>query len=251
MSKPLATLLLILVLGGVQPASGPALAPLPAMAGDQARETPPEPPAARVKQNLEHALAWVHPILQRYGYPVVFLSIMVEGMGIIAPGQTLLMAAALAAAHGDLNIVWVILCALAAAVLGNTLGYFIGLWGGRRLLARFKVRGERLARLEGYFARYGQGVVLIARFFDGLRQLNGIVAGMLKMPWKVFTTVNVLGAVLWTGAWGLGAYFLGKEIHPYHVAFRQIEPWVAALSLLAFLALLVYLFHRHRTGKSG
>jgi membrane protein DedA with SNARE-associated domain len=238
MTKPLAALLLIFVLGGV-------LAPRPALAG----ESPPQPPESHVKHNLEQALARVQPLLHRYGYPAVFLAIMVEGMGIIAPGQTLLMAAALAAAQGDLNIVWVMLCALAAAVWGNTLGYLIGRWGGRPLLARLKVRGERLAHLEDYFARYGQAVVLLARFFDGLRQLNGMVAGVLKMPWGVFTTVNVLGAVLWTGAWGLGAYFLGKEIHPYHTAFRRIGPGAAVLTLLALLALLVYLFHRRRTEK--
>ncbi len=48
------------------------------------------------------------------------------------------------------------------------------------LLARFKVRGDRLARLEEHFRRYGGGVVLVARFFDGLRQLNGILAGMFR-----------------------------------------------------------------------
>jgi len=249
MSKRLVTLLLILVLGGILPAFAPALQARPAIAGEQGRAKAPEPQVERVKHNLEHAVARVQPWLHRYGYPVVFLTIMVEGVGIIAPGQTFLIAAALAAAHGNLNIVWVLLWALMAAVLGNSLGYLLGRWGGRRLLARFKVRGDRLARLEGYFARYGQGVVLIARFFDGLRQLNGIVAGMLKMPWGVFTTVNVLGAVLWTGVWGLGAYFLGREIHHYHLAFKKIEPWVAALSLLAFVALLVHLLRHRQTEK--
>jgi membrane protein DedA with SNARE-associated domain len=249
MSKRLATLMLILVLAAGLPAFGPALPSLPAAAGDRAPGPAPTPPMQRIEHDLHQAIARVQPVLQRYGYPAVFLTIMLEGLGIIAPGQSILIAAALAAAHGNLNIVWVLIWALLATVLGNSLGYLLGRWGGRRLLAKFKVRGDRLARLEGYFARYGQGVVLFARFFDGLRQLNGIVAGMLKMPWGVFTTVNVLGAVLWTGVWGLGAYFLGKEIHPYHMAFRRLEPWVAALTLLAFLGLLVYLFHHRQTEK--
>ena len=88
-------------------------------------------------------------------------------------------------------------------------------------------------------------MVLIARFFDGLRQLNGIVAGILKMPWGLFTTVNVLGAIFWVGVWGLGPYFLGEKLGTIHIAFRTIEPWVVALSLVAFLALIIYLL-RHR-----
>lgn len=106
------------------------------------------------------------------------------------------------------------------------------------MLARFKVRGNHLARLEEKFRRYGGGVVLVARFFDGLRQLNGIVAGRLEMPWKMFTGFNVLGA-----------YFLDQEINPIHRAFGQIEPFVVALTLVGFLALMVYLFRRGRTQK--
>jgi len=153
----------------------------------------PSPRVERLEHDLEQAVARVQPVLDRYGYLVVFLTILVEGVGIPAPGQTFLIAASLSAAHGNLNLVWVLISACLAAGLGNSLGYLLGRWGGRRLLARFKVRGDRLARLEEKFRRYGGGVVLVARFFDGLRQLNGIIAGMLEMPWKIFTGFNVLG----------------------------------------------------------
>jgi membrane protein DedA with SNARE-associated domain len=92
-------------------------------------------------------------------------------------------------------------------------------------------------------------VVLVARFFDVLRQLNGIVAGMLAMPWRVFAACNLLGAVLWTGVWGLGAYWLDKEISTVHSAFRRIEPFVVALTLVGFLGLMVFLFRHRSTQK--
>ena len=191
----------------------------------------------------------MQPVIDRYGYPAVFLTILVEGVGIPAPGQTMLIAAALTAVHGNLSIVWVMILAFTGAGLGNSLGYLLGRWSGRALLARFKVRGDRLARLEGHFRRYGGGVVLVARFFDGLRQLNGIVAGMLAMPWGVFTGFNVLGAMLWTGVWGLGTYWLDKDISMVHRAFRKIEPFAMALTLMGFLVLMVYLFHLRQTQK--
>ena len=200
----------------------------------------------KIVRGLEKTLAKVQPLLDRYGYPAVFLAIMVEGIGLLAPGQTLLIAAALTAARGGLNIVWVLIVAGVAAIVGNTLGYLIGRLGGRPLLHKIKVNERHLQKMEGYFTRYGGGLVLIARFFDGLRQLNGIVAGMLKMPWQVFTTFNILGAVLWTGVWGLGAYLLKKKIAIFHLTFRKMEPWVAAVCVLSFLALLIYLLRRGR-----
>ena len=205
-----------------------------------------EPSGNRVVRDLERAVAKVQPFLDRYGYPAVFLAVLVEGFGLVAPGQTLLIAAALTAAKGHLNIVWVLIWAFTAAVLGNSLGYLIGCRGGRPLLHKIKVNEQRLERMEGYFSRYGKGLVLIARFFDGLRQLNGIVAGILKMPWQVFTTFNILGAALWTGFWGFGAYWLDKKIASLHLTFQIVEPWVASVSILAFLALFVYVLRHHR-----
>ena len=108
------------------------------------------------------------------------------------------------------------------------------------MLLKLRVKKERLQRLEGYFHRYGKGVVIIGRFFDGLRQLNGIMAGMLHMPWKTFTICNILGAALWTGTWGLGSYMLEKEITKIHLPIRLVEPLIAILILLGVLAFFIY-----------
>ena len=210
---------------------------------------PYEPSTHRVEHEFNRAVAKVQPLLDRYGYAGVFLAITVEGMGLPAPGQTLLIASALTATGGHLSIVWVVLCAFAAALLGNSLGYCIGRWGGRPLLGKLRVNENHLRRMEGYFARSGKGLLLVARFFDGLRQLNGLVAGMLEMDWKVFTTFNILGAGLWTGVWGLGPYFLDKEAISFHLTFREIEPWIASLALTGFLALIVYLLSRRGGSK--
>jgi membrane protein DedA with SNARE-associated domain len=250
MLKKPALILMLIILAGLLAPWG-RVAPPPA-AGAPALDpnTTASPHMARLERDLKQAVARVQPVLDRYGYPVVFLTILVEGVGIPAPGQTILIAAALAAAHGSLNIVWVLIWAGTAALLGNSLGYLLGRWGGRPLLARLRVRGDRLARLEERFRRYGGVLVLVARFFDGLRQLNGIVAGMLKMPWWVFTGFNVPGALLWTGAWGLGAYWLDKDIGTVHHVLHRLQPVVVALTLVVCLGLLVHLF-RHRQSKGA
>jgi membrane protein DedA with SNARE-associated domain len=204
----------------------------------------------RLFEDLEHAIAGVQPFLDRYGYAALFLAVLVEGVGLVAPGQTLLIAAALMAARGSLNLAWVLFWAFAAAIVGNSLGYLLGRRGGRPLLHKLRVNDKHLQRFEGYFHRYGRIMIIVARFFDGLRQLNGIVAGLVQMPWKDFTIWNILGAALWTGVWGLGTYFVEKKIAPLHFAVRLVAPWIAALTLLGILTLLVYILWPGRQPKS-
>jgi membrane protein DedA with SNARE-associated domain len=226
----------------------------------QHQESPPAatgnpPPAASppfshaVVQEFEHSLAKVQPWLERYGYAAVFVAVMVEGMGIPAPGQTLVIAGTLEAARGNLHPSLLLILVVLAAVLGNSVGYLIGYWGGRPLLKKLKVNVNHWQRLKYFFDRYGGGVVVAGRFFDGLRQLNGIVAGMLKMPWWLFTGFNILGAVLWTGLWGLGTYLLEKDIHTVVYFFRPFKPWIIALSLTGFAALLAYLLWRRQANQ--
>jgi|UniRef100_A0A7V6A3R5 membrane protein DedA with SNARE-associated domain len=242
-----AIVLLLLSLSPVSLAAGQPS--LPEAQPSQSLGQPSQPPENRVVRDLKDAVARVQPFLDHYGYAAVFLAILVEGFGLVAPGQTLLIAAALTAARGHLNIAWVLFWACTAAVLGNSLGYLLGLRGGRPLLRKIRVNQRHLERMEGYFSRYGKGLVLFARFFDGLRQLNGIVAGLLRMPWKVFTTFNILGAALWTCFWGLGAYWLEKKIVALHLTFHTVRPWIALASILAFLALIVHLLRRHHNNS--
>jgi membrane protein DedA with SNARE-associated domain len=124
------------------------------------------------------------------------------------------------------------------------LGYLIGRYGGRRLLLKCRINERHLVRVEGIFARYGGGVVAAARFFDGLRQLNGLVAGTLEMPWREFLAYNALGATLWVSIWGMGAYFVDRHLEASLRLFHRFEPIVVAFGLLAIALVVVYLFWR-------
>lgn len=200
---------------------------------------------------LEHYGVLAQPVLDQYGYLAVFGAVAVEGFGIPAPGQTLLMAGALLAAHGSMSIEWLLLWVIVAAVLGNSLGYLLGRWGGRLVLGKVGVSETRLLWVESKFNRYGGSVVVVGRFVDGLRQLNGIVAGALEMPWWKFTFFNALGAVAWAALWGLGVYFLDKDIKTLFAVFHRLEPYLIVASLLALVALLIYLRRGRRLMKPG
>jgi membrane protein DedA with SNARE-associated domain len=204
-----------------------------------------------IETEMSRAVARAAPLLERYGYAALFAAILLEGMGIPAPGQTLMIGASLAAARGGLSIGWVLAWAFVAAVAGNCAGYLIGLKGGRPLLVRLGVSEERLEKTQRRFSRTGAGIILVARFVDGLRQINGIAAGLLRMPPGTFMAANVPGAILWVGFWGLGTFFLEKEIAAVHVSLRQAEPWAWGITLAALGLLLARMFrwkrnHGHR-----
>jgi membrane protein DedA with SNARE-associated domain len=182
----------------------------------------------------------MQPLLERYGYGVVVAAVMAEGMGIPTPGQTLLIAGALEATRGGMSITWLLFLVAASATLGNSLGYGIGRWGGRAVLNKFKLNPTRQQRLEDIFRRRGGVIIVISRFLDGFRQLNGIIAGVMRMPWWSFTLYNTAGALLWTCAWGFGAYYLGRDIHGLAALFHHHEWVLYGMTPTIFIAVLVW-----------
>jgi len=199
-----------------------------------------------VTSEVDKAVARARPLLDRYGYPAVFAAVFVEGVGVPAPGETLLIAGAIDAASGRLSITAILLLAVAGAVLGNSVGYLIGRAGGRPVLRKLPISEDRLGRVETLFERYGAVFIVVARFVDGPRQLNGIMAGTLEMPWWRFSLWNLCGALLWVGVWGLGVYALDRDLDPLLALVQRFEPLAIALTVAALLAGLIYLWRRRR-----
>ncbi|MCG6860880.1 MAG: DedA family protein [Chromatiaceae bacterium] len=195
----------------------------------------------RLLRDIEQDVARVEPWVQRYGYGAVFVTVGAEGFGVPAPGQTVLEVGSAASTSQDarLQIGWILLVAFLAACLGNSLGYMIGRWGGRGLLHRLRIHPRHIGKIEGQFERYGGLLILFGRFFDGPRQLNGIAAGILSMPWTRFTLFNLAGAALWVCFWGLGVYYLDLHLDQVVAFVRRINPWVAAVTLVGLGAVVI------------
>lgn len=197
---------------------------------------------------LTHYLDLASPYLHQYGYLAVFGMVLVEGFGMPAPGQTMIIAGGLFAARGDMHIAVLVIVAWTAAVLGDNIGYAIGRYGGRQLVLRHGgragLRAAHLDHVERFFDRYGGGIVIIARFLEVLRQLNGVVAGFGGMSWPRFLGFNALGAALWVGVWGYGVYRLGRHMEQVLVWLKMVEPYLVGAGVLALLGLGVYLMRR-------
>lgn len=183
--------------------------------------------------------------LNHYGYWAIFGAIFLEDFGMPVPGETLLIAGALMASQGKMHIVQLLLAACVAAITGDNVGYAIGRFGGRRLVFRYGryvfITEQRLSKAEKFFQRFGGVVVIVARFLAGLRQLNGIIAGTVKMSWWRFLTYNMLGAALWVGFWGILFYELGEKGTRFVAGFNKVEFFLIFGVLAALVVVTVYM----------
>ncbi len=158
-------------------------------------------------------LASIVNATQTAGYPALFLLVMAESGGVPVPGETALIAAALVASQGKLEIEFVVAVAALAAIIGDNAGYLISLRAGRTLLERpgpFAGRRRRvLETSEPFFQRHGREAVFFGRWILGLRTWASWLAGASKMPWRSFAVWNAAGGVSWATTIGLIAYFVG------------------------------------------
>jgi membrane protein DedA with SNARE-associated domain len=160
------------------------------------------------------AIVNVSHLVEVFGYPLLFLAVMAESSGVPIPGETALIAAAVLASAGKLQIELVIPIAAAGAILGDNIGYQIGHKGGRWLLERpgrfYRQRLQALQNGEAFFERHGPKAVFLGRFVLGLRVWASWLAGATHMRWRSFFLWNALGGICWATAIGLLAYFLGN-----------------------------------------
>jgi membrane-associated protein len=158
-------------------------------------------------------LAAIVDIPPNLGYAAVFALIAVETMGIPVPGETALIAAALLAHDGQLQIVPLVAIAAAAAIIGDNVGFAIGRHGGRRLLlAKGPLQHYReriIEHGEPFFERHGPKAVFLGRWISGLRIASAWLAGINRMSWPTFLFWNALGGIAWACSIGFAVYALG------------------------------------------
>jgi membrane-associated protein len=157
-------------------------------------------------------------VIAQYGewtYFILFLIIFCETGLVVTPflpGDSLLFAAGTFAALGALDVRLLVPLLIVAAVVGDTVNYWVGASIGPRAFEgnlRF-LRKEHLDRTRAFYERHGGKTIILARFVPIVRTFAPFVAGVGAMSYPRFITYNVVGAVLWVGLLVLAGFFFGN-----------------------------------------
>ena len=197
----------------------------------------------------------VQPVLEHYGYLGVGGMLFLEDFGVPVPGEIMLIAAAVFAGAGQMNIALIFVVAVIAAVIGDNIGFVVGHFGGRPIAERFGryvfLTPERLERAEAFFNRHGGKIVAVARFIDGLRQVNGLLAGIVGMHWLKFLSYNALGAALWVGTWCAVGYLAGEHIVEIYGTFERYKWYVVAAVAVIGAIVITHRVRRRRVQRAA
>ena len=195
--------------------------------------------------------------LDHYGYWAIAMLLLLENIGVpVVPGEFAMIVGAIFAATGraGLNIVVVGIVSLIASFAGSEIGYLIGRFGGRELILRYGkyvfLKGHHLDRAQSTVDRYGGVVVVIARFIVGLREANGIIAGIAKMRWLTFTVYNAIGACAWVGTWVSIGYIAGDHINTIYSVFNRVAIYVLAAVAALIIAYVTWRLIRRRSRET-
>jgi membrane protein DedA with SNARE-associated domain len=195
------------------------------------------------------------PFITEWGYAAIFLIVILGNLGLPVPEETVLTVSGYLVWRGHLEAAPVVLTAIASAVLGDNIAYWLGRRYGRLVLTRFiKVRPERIERMQELVLRYGMLAVFVARFIAGLRFMAGPLAGSTGLTPMRFFVANLLGASVYVpvavGAGYAIGYGLGDQIDRLRRAFGEAEHLLIIALLLAAGLVWVWVSRRAR-GRAG
>ena len=180
----------------------------------------------------------------KLGYVAMTAIVFVETgllIGFCLPGDSLLVTAGIFASLGKLDILTLNLVLIPAAILGDTLGYFIGYHTGPRLFRKEKsllFNPDHIRAAQGFYERHGGKTIILARFMPIVRTFAPVVAGIGRMDYRKFLFFNIFGGVGWVTSMTLAGYLLGQtfpgavkrlEVIILVVVFVSILPGIIAL----------------------
>ena len=187
------------------------------------------------------SLETIQALASQYGYLAVFVGILLENLGIPLPGETITIVGGFLAGSGELNYWLVLGSAAMGAFIGGIGGYFVGKYGGWKLILAvakiFRLQEVQLEEIKTKFSENSFKAVFFGRFIPLIRIVSSPMAGVVEMPIGKFLTVNLLGAVTWASVMTTLAFFVGRV-----VSLEQLLEWVSKFAILALFIASGFIF---------
>lgn len=161
----------------------------------------------------------LNEIIQAYGsltYAFLFLIIFAETGFVVTPflpGDSLLFAVGALSALGSIHLLGVLLLLYVAAILGDSVNYWIGNLFGQKIVDNKNIKfinQDSIDKTQEFYKKHGGKTIILARFIPIVRTFAPFVAGVGKMHYQTFAVFNIIGGVLWVSAFTLAGYFFGN-----------------------------------------
>jgi len=185
-------------------------------------------------------------IVQTYGvwvYPLLFAIIFLETGVVITPflpGDSMIFAAGAIASIGELNVILLFVLMASAAILGDTVNYWIGKFVGLKIVnPKYK---KYIFKTEKFYDKHGGKTLIYARFIPFIRTFAPFVAGIGKMNYIKFLTFNIIGGVFWTGLFVFSGYFFGNL--PF--VKENLSIFILLILSTSFIPIIIELINKKR-----
>ena len=188
-------------------------------------------------------------LIQWGGYILLVVIVFSETgllIGCFLPGDSLLITAGLLASAGHLNIWWLNGLLIAAAIVGDSVGYAIGVRLGPRIFTRQKsllFNPKHVERTRRFYEKYGPKTIVIARFVPIVRTFAPVLAGVGTMKYRRFLFYNVAGGVGWVVSMSWAGYLLGRTVPNIS---RHIHILVIVVIVLSCVPIAIELYRERK-----
>ena len=187
---------------------------------------------------LHNFISWILATVHDWGYPGIFIMMMLESTVLPVPSELVLIPAGYLAHQGQMNFWLIILASTIGSVVGASINYAFALWVGRPFLQRwgryFFVRPELLDKTDAFFIKHGAVSTFTGRLIPGIRHLISLPAGLTRMNLGKFVFYTALGAGLWSVVLTVFGYFLGGN----QALIRENQHFIT-LGVIAFVAIII------------
>jgi membrane protein DedA with SNARE-associated domain len=194
----------------------------------------------------------IQHLISQYGYPGIFILLVLGIVGIPIPDETLLLFSGYLIYKGTLSIIPTFISAYLGSIIGISLSYIIGRTFGYRVLMKYghyiHVTENKLQKVHKWFEKIGKLLLLIGYFIPGVRHIVAIVAGVSKLKTWEFTLFAYTGGLIWITTFLSIGYIFGERWKDIH---RLVKHKFAIISIAIIILLIViyYLNKKYRASK--
>jgi len=194
----------------------------------------------------------IRSVLITFGYLGIGVMVFAESgflLGLFLPGDSLLFTAGLLAAQKIFSIWYLTPIVIAAAILGDSFGYWSGRYFGPKIFTKedsFFFRKRYVEQTRAFYDRHGKKTIILARFAPIVRTIAPILAGVGRMPYRQFLTYNIIGGGLWGGGITLLGYFLGAA---FPATEKYLSLIIIAIVVVSFLPIVLEVWRGQKTIK--